>query len=819
LHYKYILVDICIFELLNPNEMKIIKRIFFSLIIIIIVFVTASYFWLRSTKPDYSGVINIHELNNKVEVFFDEYGVPHIYAQNAHDAYMALGWAHAQERLFQMEMIRRVTSGRLSELLGEKFINTDKTMLTLGIRDMAEKSANKFFNETNEPYKKETLAYLAGINSFIENGTLPIEFTLLNFKPEPFTPVDVYTAIGYMSLSFTSALSQEPIVTRILENLGEDYLIDFDLDSISHSLHYPVNSDGTNQLSELSLGVQHVFKNLPIPVWYGSNNWVLSADRSKSGKVLLANDTHIKYSQPAVWFEAYMEYPGFSMAGYYLAGVPYAIIGHNNELAWGTTIFPFDNMDLYREKQNPDNNNQVWANDYWEDYSIVTKTIPVKGADDVDFKIRSTRHGPVLNGIYKNIAKENDPPITLWWALNKMESTVLDALYQINNAHNMHEFEVAMEFVDLIGMNMIYGDSEDNIALWSVGKIPIRPEHVNSKVILDGASGKDEILGYYPFEKNPKIINPEDGFITTSNDEHQRVDSVLYPGYYSPGLRAARIKRLINSKDKWDIEELKEIQLDNTSERDTMLVSLILAEADTRSVASISPIFASAINQLNDWDGSTGVNSIGATIFNNLIYFVMYNTMADEFSEQDFKSFSSSFLVRSKMAAMFSNANSPWFDDITTSETVESRRQIFTLSLEDAITSLITHMGDDISTWRWGKVHTLTHIHPIGREEPLDKLFNVGPFPKSGANDVIDKEGFKYNRSGVFKVVDGPAMRLLVDFADTDHALSIIPTGQSGNVMSPHYSDQAYMFNKGEYRIINTNKKELDKDRLLILKP
>ena len=799
--------------------MKIIKRIFSILIIIIVVFAMASYFWLRSTKPDYSGIVTMQELENKVEVIFDDYGVPHIYAENSHDAYMALGYVQAQERLFQMEMIRRVTSGRLSELLGEKFINTDKTMLTLGIREMAVKSADKFFNSTNEQYKKETIAYLAGINSFIENGTLPIEFTLLNFKPELFKPVDVYTAIGYMSLSFTSALSQEPIVTRILENLGEDYLLDLDLDSISNSLHYPKSGNSTKQLSELSSGMQHIFETLPIPVWYGSNNWVLSSDRSKSGKVLLANDTHIKYSQPAVWYEAYLEYPGFSMAGYYLAGVPFAIVGHNNEIAWGTTIFPFDNMDLYREKQNPDNPNQVWVNDHWQEYSTVTKVIPVKGAEDIDFTIRSTRHGPVLNGIYNNIATDNDPPVTLWWALNEMESTVLDALYKINNAHNMLDFEAAMELVDLIGMNMIYGDNEDNIALWSVGKIPIRPEHVNSKIILDGASGNDEILGYYPFEKNPKIINPEDGFITTSNDEHQRVDSVLYPGYYSAGLRAARIKRLINSRDKWDIDGLKEVQLDNTSERDTTLAALILSEADTRSVANISPTFASAINQLKDWDGSTGIQSIGATIFNNLVYFLMYNTMADELVDQDFISFSKSFLVRSKMAAIFSNPNSIWYDDVATDELNESRKQIFTQSLEDAITSLIAQMGDDVGTWTWGRVHTLTHVHPIGREEPLDKIFNVGPFAKAGANDVIDKEGFKYNKSGIFKIVDGPAMRMLVDFADTDHALSIIPTGQSGNVMSPYYSDQAYMFNKGEYRVINTNKKELDKDRVLILEP
>ncbi len=393
--------------------MKILKKIFISIIIIILIIITTAYFWLKSTSPDYSGNISIKGLNNEVEVIFDEFGVPYIYAENAHDAYMALGYVHAQERLFQMEMIRRVTSGRLSELLGEKFIDTDKTMLTLGIRDMATRSADKYFNNTNELYKNQTLAYLDGINNFIKDGNLPIEFKLLNFKPELFKPVDVYTAIGYMSLSFTSALSQDPMVTNILETLGNDYLIDFDLDSIS--VKFNDTDSQTQQLSDLSLGIQDIFETLPIPVWYGSNNWVLSADRSKSGKVLLANDTHIKYSQPAVWYEAYIEYPDFSMAGYYLAGVPFAIIGHNNIFAWGVTIFPFDNMDLYKEKQNPENPNQIWVDDHWENYTTVVKTIPVKDGNDISFTIRSSRHGPVLNGIYNKIAKNNDPPITLWW--------------------------------------------------------------------------------------------------------------------------------------------------------------------------------------------------------------------------------------------------------------------------------------------------------------------------------------------------------------------------------------------------------------------
>mgnify|MGYP002639450409 CR=1 FL=1 len=796
--------------------MKIIKRIFITILIVVVVFITASYFWLKSTEPTYSGNLQLYGLTETVEVIFDDYGVPNIYAKNSHDAYMALGYVQAQERLFQMEMIRRVTSGRLSELLGDKFLNTDKTMLTLSIREMAHRSANKFFNEIDAPYKKETMAYLEGVNSFIENGNLPIEFTLLNFSPEPFEPVDVYTAIGYMSLSFTSALSQEPIVTQILEGLGEDYLVDFDLDSVSRQKDYKQEQNTT--LAHISETVKQVFSTLPIPVWHGSNNWVLSGDRSKSGKVILANDTHIKYSQPAVWFEAQVEYPGFSMAGYYLASVPYAIMGHNQQFAWGTTIFPFDNMDLYRETQNPENPNQVWAIDHWEDYTLINKQIPIKGEDDIKFTIKKTRHGPILNGVYNRIATEKDPPISLWWALMDMESEVLDALYRINNTKKMADFEAAMKYVDLIGMNLVYGDALGNIALWSAGKIPIRGEDVNSKIILDGASGKDDILGYYPFDKNPRIINPEDGFITTSNDKHIRVDGVLYPGYYSPGIRASRIKKLINSKDKWSVEELKAVQLDNISEKDTMLVQLILKEADISKVSSLGPTYAMAINQLRDWNGDTETNSIGATIFSNVIYHVLHNILADEIDDISDERFIGSFLVRSKMASLIKNKNSPWFDNNKT-ETIETRRQIFTVSLEEAFESMINQLGDDVSTWNWGRVHTLTHVHPIGREEPLDIIFNVGPFAKAGGNDVIDKEGYRYNKEGIFDVVDGPAMRMIVDFADPDHSLSIIPTGQSGNIMSPHYSDQSYMFNNGDYRILNLDRSEMGSKKVLILSP
>ena len=261
---------------------------------------------------------------------------------------------------------------------------------------------------------------------------------------------------------------------------------------------------------------------------------------------------------------------------------------------------------------------------------------------------------------------------------------------------------------------------------------------------------------------------------------------------------------------------MKDVQLDNTSERDTMLVKIILDNADIKKINQKGSVYQQAIEQLSNWDGSSGTKSIGATIFNNIIYFIINNTVADEMDENNAGRLTRSFLMRANMFDLLSNESSPWFIN---SDSINERTEIFTVSIEEGISSLINQFGDDVSKWRWGKVHTLTHVHPIGRQEPLDKIFNVGPFEKSGSNDVIDKEGFSYNASGLFPVKDGPAMRMLVDFADPDKVESILPTGQSGNIMSPHYDDQALLFNHGKYRTFSKNREDIEQSGVLILVP
>ncbi len=798
--------------------MKILKISLLSLLILIMLVVGGAWLWLKNTAPVYDGTLTLKGLKGKTEIIYDEYGVPHIYAANAHDAYFALGYAQAQERLFQMVMIRRATSGRLSEILGNEFLSIDKMMRTLSIRKSAEKNASFFFNTIDEHYKKQALAYLEGINSFIENGTLPVEFTLIGFKPEKFTPADIYTAIGYMSLGFTAALSQEPMVTYINKKLGNQYLVDFGLDSLSNAKLYDQYA-GEAKIFDMAFSSGGLQNYLPVPIWEGSNNWAMSKERSKSNKVLLANDTHVKYSQPAVWYEAHLNYPGFEMFGYYLAGVPFALMGHNRQYGWGLTIFPFDNMDLYREKQNPDNNAQYWANDHWENYRVDKQVIRVKGQKDVILNIKYTRHGPVLNAVLKDVNKLEHEPVSLWWSVNKLETTALEALYDINNAKNITDFEKGVGKIDLLGLNVVYGDKDDNIAWWAAGKIPEHPAHVNSKMILDGASGKDDILGFYSFDDNPKSINPENGFVGTSNNAPPRVKGILYPGYYAPGYRAERVKRLADSRAKWDAPDMSRIQLDNLSERDTMLVRLILKTAGIATIKRKNKTASGAMDILDRWGGTSNTSDIGVTIYNQLLYFILRNTMQDELGKNNFEKVVSAAFVRSGIENLFLNENSVWWDNVKTPDKKETREEIFTVSLMQTMDALENHSGSDISKWQWGKVHTLTHIHPIGRKKPFDKIFNVGPFALSGSNEVIDKESFNYNASGIYPVTMGPAMRLLLDFGDPEHALSIIPTGQSGNIMSPHYADQAEMFVNGKYRIQYMNKNELKDTQVLKLTP
>lgn len=787
--------------------MKKLFKILGILILVIILGIVGLWGYLKSTGPKYSGTIDLDGITSPVIVYYDDYGIPHIYAQNAEDAYHALGYAHAQDRLFQMEMIRRLMSGRLAEILGDKLLNNDRIFLNLRLREAARKSAEKWFSNENDPVVKEAKAYLDGINDFVDHGKMPIEFRLLKIPKRHFEPVDIYTTIEYLTLGFSAGLDEEPIMSKIYQELGPAYLEGWDLgtDTLFGNVAELAQNEDLSFFSPIE-----ALNEVGLPLWEGSNSWVLAPKRTESGKVIFANDTHIGFSQPSVWYEAHLEYPGFSFYGNYLAGVPFGVIGHTREHAWGLTIFPVDNMDLYQEKLNPENPNQVWEDDHWQDLNYAIEIIPVKGKDGMyndTMKIPITRHGPVIKDARPYIKNEINHPISLQWTALKIETQFLHAARAFAHGKSMDDMRKAAHFVDILGLNVMYGDAKGNIAKWSAGRIPIRPDHVNSKLILDGASGKDEWLGYYDFTQNPQTENPEIGYVVSSNDAPPMVNGHFYNGYYPAQGRIGRVVKRLAEKDKWNIEALKSIQMDHQSDVHAKIAKVILGEVPEMGDNVVLKV-------LKGWDGVYGVGDNAPVVFTKLVYEIMEEGMKDELGEAAFNSLRSTYLFKNNYQWIIPNAHSPWWDNIHTKEKKETRKDIFAKAINRTEKELKAQLGENPADWKWGKVHTLTHIHPIGRDETMNKIFhfNVGPFPVESTDGVPDKLAFVPNGDGKYPVISGPALRILLDFADVEHSISINPTGESGSIYSSHYNDQAQMYVDGKYRLQMMNKSKIQEN-------
>jgi len=335
-------------------------------------------------------------------------------------------------------------------------------------------------------------------------------------------------------------------------------------------------------------------------------------------------------------------------------------------------------------------------------------------------------------------------------------------------------------------------------------------------LIIDGSKEENDIIGFYPFSKNPKSINPKCGYIITANNPPHAVDGITYSGYYAPGLRAKRIEDLLLQQNKWTTESLQKVQLDVHSDRDLRIVKLLLNEVSINEKSN--PELKQVMEILKNWNGDYDIKSSGATVFSQFIYFMLSDAMEDEIGEETFDQLSSSYLVRSSIEQLAFNEKSVWWDNVNT-KIRETRNDILISAMNKTAVSLKGENGKLKDDLHWGKYHQLTHVHPIGRKKPFDKIFNVGPFEKSGSNEVIDKEGIKYNKDGQYDIINGPALRTLVDFEKPNNALGILPTGQSGNVFSSHYSDQAQMFVDGKYRRQIMEFEKSDKVKTVILEP
>ncbi len=743
-------------------------------------------------------------LTSEVKVLYDAYGIPHIYGESETDAFRALGYVHAQDRLWQMELLRRVAVGGLSEVFGEDLVKTDRFFLSLGIDDASEKTVAEL-DATSSPMRISQ-AYIEGINQFIEEGPTPVEFYLTGLDKTPFVMKDVYNAVGYMAFSFAMAHKTDPLLTIIKDSLGLEYLKDLEID-VSSDTEWIKNYSKSNKSSyeKIVSRATAALEKLPLPQFIGSNSWVLSSGKTKNGNVIFANDPHIGFAQPSVWYEAHISTPTYEKYGYHLAGVPFPLLAHDRKVAYGFTMFENDDVDFYYETYHPADSTLYKTPDGYKKFEVVTKTIKVKDAEEVTFSYLKTIRGPVFNEI-PNLSL-GDRPVSMSWIYTKLDNKVMDALYGISHASNIEEFSAALPNVHAPGLNTMYGDAEGNVAWWASGTLYELGDSTHTKFVMDGSKAQDRVKRYLDFSENPQAINPPWEYVYSANNQPDSISGMSYPGYYLPENRAKRIVSLLESKDDWDADAVRTMITDGVSSVNPTLVTNL---AKLITVKELTDQQTLALDHLSTWNGEYALKNTEAALYHRWIYYLLKNTFEDELGPTLFGQFASTHFHKRLIAPMTTKPASVWWDNVATEEHVETQKDIVQLSYIHAFESLEKDFGSDITKWTWNKLHTLEHGHPIGQVAMFRSFFNVGPFPISGSREVINNMAFPYNGESSYRVTAGPSTRRVIDFSDIENSTSILPTGQSGNPFSKHYEDQAKMFVNGEFRKMMINKEEIE---------
>ena len=770
------------------------KRSLSILVFIIAIVLGAGAWYLYSKQPLRDGEITLAHLQAPVAVRYDERGVPHIRAQNEPDLYRALGYVQAQDRLFQMEMMRRLARGELAEILGPKLLATDKLFRSLRIRDHADAYVAR--QDKSTPAWIALEAYLDGINQYQDRHAKPLEYDLLGIPRKPFTAEDTLSVGGYMAYSFAAAFRTEPLLTYVRDELGAQYLKVFDLDWKPNGAldQAPsLSSADWKSLDQLAWLSNQALEHASLPQFEGSNAWAVSGSRTSSGKPILAGDPHIRFSVPAVWYEAHLAAPGFELYGHHQALNPFASLGSNMQFGWSLTMFQNDDLDLIAEKVNPGNANQVWYHGQWVDMSTTEQQIKVKGEPPVTIKLRTSPHGPIVNDVIGATAGRT--PIAMWWSFLESDNPILEGFYQANRADTLPRMRAAAELIQSPGLNIIWANASGDIGWWAAAQLPIRPEGVNPAFILDGSTGQADKQGFYPFSANPQEENPARGYIVSANFQPVSPTGMQIPGYYNLPDRGMQLNRqLSDASVKWDLDKSKALQLGTQTDYASRILQPLLPVL--REVITDTEEKA-LLERLASWKGEYALDSVGATLFNQFLFDLTEKAFHDELGDGFFETLLSTRVIDAALPRLAADASSPWWNN-RNSPHEESRADIVKSAWHATVSHLKSTYGNNADEWRWGRAHTLTHAHPLAAQRPLDQLMNVGPFGAPGTHEVPNNLSARIGPAP-WPVSYGPSTRRLIDFADPAHALGINPVGQSGVLFDRHYSDQAQAYINGGY--------------------
>jgi penicillin G amidase len=769
-----------------------------TILVLLIVGVGAAYYLVTKSFPKTSGTEKVQGLQAAVQIYRDSYGVPHIFAASDHDGYYAIGYVHAQERLFQMELIRRAGMGRLSEILGEAALPADEMLRTLGLWRTAKKNA-----ESLDPLVRSALqAYADGVNAFIEShrGSLPIEFDMLRFEPEPWTVGQSLVVSRLMAWELNFSRWTDILMGVLTQKFGEERAREV-FPNWPSGAPFILPKEG-KQKSTSVLPTQLMQADLSYrklmginDVSSGSNAWVISGTKTKSGKPIVANDPHLVLMAPARWFELHLHTPDVDVAGPTIAGVPFVVIGRNERIAWGVTNAMMDDADYYVEEvdsvQHP---TKFMFDNEWQPIKQYIDTIFVKDSLPVVYTSYWTQHGPIVNRIEPD-AQFSPQLISMRWTGND-PSDEARTFYLINRAANWTDFKEALKSFGSPAQNFVYGDVDGHIGYITGGKLPIRTVK-SAMVPFSGNTSQFEWKGYVPLDKMPQSFDPPEGYIATANN---KIIDDSYPYYiasnWEPPWRAERINEVLKNQDKFSVEDMQHLQLDLVSVQARQLVPVILKAFDSVDVRNED--VKMALTYFRTWNFEMTKNDVATTLFEDFFLKTIHNTFDDEFGSQLIGLYDTLASVpMTVMTELLEKDSSAWFDNIATPE-VETKNDIIRKSLEDAVNDLKGLLGGELKEWQWGRLHKIEFRHIFSANKLLGPIFDIGPFAVGGSHATIWKGDFSLSHP--FANTVGPSTRQVFDLSDMNNTRAVTPPGESGQVFSAHYSDQVQLWLLGEYR-------------------
>lgn len=716
-----------------------------------------------------------------VAIVRDRLGVPHIFAANDHDLFLALGYVHARDRLWQMDIQYRAAAGRLSEVLGPSFVELDKTMRTIGLNRAGAAAAGRM--DPTDIDGAALLAYAEGVNAFVRatpRGELPLEFKLLDYGPETWDVARSLTLGLLIAWGLSGdfddvelALLEDALGTDAVDELfpvNPPYPVPIVPNRGTRGGRPPLDPVAAREVLAQARLLREWLGERPA---VGSNNWVVAGSRTASGKPLLAGDPHLRFQLPAVWYEAHLVSPTYNVYGVTFPGLPPVFIGHNAFIGYSETNTGADVTDFYREQVDPQNPDRYLHQGIWRTFDVHDEPIRVRGGPDVPFQVRESVHGPLVT--------ERGETLAMRWSGYAFGTEVKAALL-LMRARNWAEFRDALRFWRNPAQNFAFASVDGTIAIRSNGAFPIR-NNTLGRTPVDG-SGDAEWVDWVPFDAYPEVVNPPEGWASSTNQVPGNASYPYYLGWkWDPGYRARTIRSLLETTFRATVETMRSYQLDTT---DALAVSLV--PVLTGIVGPGTPAETQALAALESWNFSMDADSGAAVIWWRFVNAYRDETFRDEWGQADVSDLM--LPLPDVLENLTRNApDSRWFDDVRTLG-VERRDDILSRAFSQAVERLVAELGADVTAWRWGDIHTrsfphLTELRALSR----------GPYASPGDSLTLNVASGDDARSG-------PSWRQVVDLSNLAASVGVYPGGQSGNPVSRHYADQLEAWLAGDYHVL-----------------